>query len=94
VLRRKTSYSTTPKIAGGARRFVLFWPHAAIVLALVGAWTVGFLTGAQPHTLVLVWGWGMVGASLLLIVSEFFEYPSPYDRRLWKKRFPEDSCET
>lgn len=94
VLRRKSSYTTTPKVAGGMRRFVLFWPHAAIVLALVGAWTVGFLNDVQPHPVTLIWGGGLVVASLLLIVSEFFEYPSPYDPKLWKKRFPEDSCET
>ena len=88
VLRRRTSYTTTLKVAGGARRLVLFWPHAAIVLALVGAWAVGVLNGVQHHPSVLVWGASMAVASLLLIVSEFFEYPPPYERELWDTRFP------
>jgi hypothetical protein len=80
-------YSITPKVSDGKRRLVLAWPHLAIVLCLILAWTAGLAAGRHVPTLVQFLAWGLIVATVGLVWTEFWRYPAPYDRKLLMARY-------
>lgn len=81
---RKTKYTLTRKVAGNAERRArpILVPHAIIAGSLLASWAYAVSAGHR-NLVVELWALGLAGASLVLIATEFWRYPPPYDRELW-----------
>lgn len=88
---KKRPYSVTVKIRTAERKAFLTWPHLVVATLISAAWGYGAIHGYKVHPLVLV-GAGMLFTSSLLVVwSETWRYPDPFDAKIldaewWNRR--------
>jgi hypothetical protein len=60
--------------------------HLPIVSLLGLAWVIGVAAGHELPGLLHLWTAGIVLASVALMVTEWWPFPPPYDRRLWERQ--------
>lgn len=82
VLGRQFPFLLTRKAGRQNWSPLLFWPHLLIVLITAAAWITGYLLGARPPLVIHLGAALVVLPSLFLMVSAFWQFPDPYDRRL------------
>lgn len=85
MLGRRLPYAITPKVKELSRCTLLLWPHLYSALILSTAWIVGLLSKDIVYPSVHVWMAIIVAASLALILTEFMNFPHPYDKKLLNK---------
>jgi hypothetical protein len=81
---KKRPYSLTSKVKSG-RRGLATWPHLVIATLVVSAWLVGFARGVEPPPIVMVFGAWTLLLSLVVVWTETWEAPAPFDPALAKK---------
>jgi hypothetical protein len=85
MLGRRLPYAITPKVKELSRGTLLLWPHLYSALILSTAWIIGLLSKDIIYPSVHVWMAIIVAASLALILTEFMNFPHPYDKKLLNK---------
>ncbi len=91
VLRnRKPAYQLTPKVPRTAKPRLVLRAHLPIVSLLGLAWLVGAVAGWSLPGILHLWVLGLMLASLVLIATEWWPFPPPYDRRLWERQARRD----
>jgi cellulose synthase/poly-beta-1,6-N-acetylglucosamine synthase-like glycosyltransferase len=82
LLRRRFPYVLTAKVKENSRPRVLLKPYLSIILTIIAAWAFGTFSGritsATLHAIALV----IVISSIALILTEYMNYPAPYDKSL------------
>ena len=81
-------YVLTAKVKAQMRTRVLLLPNMAVILFLCAAWVVGQRLGNAVHPLVYIFAAGFVIASVILIWTELWDFPAPYNKELIMTRAP------
>jgi Glycosyl transferase family group 2 len=85
ALDHRAPYVLTRKVKTESHSNKLLFPHSlVIVLICVAAWAGWFLGSSVPPLIYYVAA-GVVTASLLLILTGYFRFPDPYEKRLLRK---------
>jgi cellulose synthase (UDP-forming) len=82
LLGRRTPYMVTSKMESTANRHVLVLPNLLIVLFLCGAWAMGQSLGAIVHPVIYVVASIFFIGSIVLIWTDYWRFPAPYDKDL------------
>ena len=82
LLGRRVAYVLTSKVQSKPTKHFLLLPNLLIIVLLCGAWVVGQRLGASVQPLVYAVSTIFVIASIVLIWTEFREFPAPYDKAL------------
>jgi len=82
TLDRRLPYAITPKVKDMSRGALLLWPHLVSTLVLTTAWIIGVLCANVAYPSVHVSAGITVVASFALILTEFMNFPDPYDKKL------------
>jgi hypothetical protein len=85
ILGREVPFPINPKIRGRAWHYLWLWPHLVVVIVLCTSWIIGMVSGCVVHPLLHIWAALVVIGSLILVVTEWIDFPEPYDKNLWKK---------
>jgi len=86
ALSRRVGYTITPKVRKGrpARALTIF--HSGVVAAILGAATVGYLRHDRLEPTLAVLAAAFMAISLLLIWTQWWRFPAPYDPALFAAR--------
>jgi cellulose synthase (UDP-forming) len=76
-------YTITLKVGASAKRYMLAIPHLIVVGMVITAWIIGRMQGAIVHPLLNINTAMLVLVSVLIVLTEFFRFPDPYDSSLW-----------
>ena len=79
---RRMPYALTSKVRSNSINHWLLLPNLLIVTFLCGAWVVGQRLGVTVHPLVYAIAMVFVVASVILIWTEFWDFPPPYQEEL------------
>ncbi len=79
---RRVAYAITPKVKEMPRGALLLWPHLCVALVLCAAWVIGTASPQSIYAPVHVWTALLVAGSLAVVLTEFMDFPTPYDRKL------------
>jgi cellulose synthase/poly-beta-1,6-N-acetylglucosamine synthase-like glycosyltransferase len=79
---RRVPYTLTRKVGAKSQSFILFWPHTIIILFICTAWIIGLVSGHIINPLLHISAAIIVITSLALILTEHFNFPDPYDKKL------------
>jgi len=82
LLNRRVPYAITPKVKEMSRGTLLLWPHLCVALVLCAAWVIGTASAQSMYASVHVWTALLVAGSLAVVLTEFMDFPTPYDRTL------------
>ena len=82
LLGRRVSYILTPKVKSKTRNHLLLLPNLLVTIFVCSAWVVGQSLGVMVHPLVYVFATGFVVASIILIWTDFWDFPPPYEKEL------------
>jgi len=82
LLGRRMSYVLTPKVKSKSRNHLLLLPNLLVVILLCSAWLVGRSLGSAVHPVVYICALLFVIASLVLIWTDFWDFPSPFQKPL------------
>jgi cellulose synthase (UDP-forming) len=82
ILNRRVPYQLTAKVKSKSRKYVLIQPHMLIVTLVCAAWVIGIFSGKKVDTSVHIWTTVIVITELLLVLTEFMDFPDPYDKNL------------
>jgi cellulose synthase (UDP-forming) len=87
VLRaRRPAYELTPKVRGPTRTRPVVRVQLPVVVFLGLAWLSGVVAGHPLPALLHLWTAGLILASVGLMVTDWWSFPAPYDRRLWERQ--------
>ncbi|MGH7835651.1 MAG: glycosyltransferase family 2 protein, partial [Candidatus Binatia bacterium] len=75
---RREAYALTRKVKPKDRPYLLLSPHLAVVAFLGIAWMIGVLFGSVVDLPLQAIAFLIIAGSLLLILTERWEYPPPY----------------
>lgn len=89
ALGRTREFTLTLKVKGERGGYMLARPHLVLIGGLGAAWATGALLGHDLPLLLHVWAACSILWSVLLIWTETWTYPDPFDRALWTPDFPE-----
>jgi cellulose synthase (UDP-forming) len=93
LINRKRPYALTRKVKTESKRYMLLGPHLMIVATLAVAWITGLVFGHAMHPLVLALTVVIGLLSICLMWTETFDFPEPYEERLWIKEFENNKTE-
>lgn len=79
---RRVPYVLTRKVESNSTKHLLVFPNVLIVVLLLGSWVVGQSLGVWVHPLIYVFAAVFVVASIVLIWTDFWKFPPPYDNAL------------
>jgi len=79
---RRLSYALTPKVKGKSRDHLLLLPNLLVVILLCSAWLVGQSLGSAVHPVVYTCALLFVIASMILIWTDFWDFPAPFQKPL------------
>jgi cellulose synthase (UDP-forming) len=82
LLDRRVAYILTPKVKFKTQNHLLLMPNLLVAILLCSAWVVGQSLGVTVHPLIYVFALIFVVASIVLIWTEFWEFPPPYQKEL------------
>jgi cellulose synthase/poly-beta-1,6-N-acetylglucosamine synthase-like glycosyltransferase len=85
IIGRKSPYTITLKIRSKERYKFFMWPHFFVAVLLSLAWITGHMMNHTINTYVLQASGIIILVSLLLVVSETWAYPDPFDARILRK---------
>jgi cellulose synthase (UDP-forming) len=78
---RRMPYALTSKVRSNSINHWLLLPNLLIITFLGGAWVVGQSLAVTVHPLVYVFATVFVVASIVLIWTEFWDFPPPYEKQ-------------
>ena len=79
---RRVSYVLTPKVKPKSRNRLLLLPNLLIIDLLCTAWVVGQSLGSAVQPVVSICAVLLVIASIILIWTEYWDFPTPYPKEL------------
>jgi cellulose synthase/poly-beta-1,6-N-acetylglucosamine synthase-like glycosyltransferase len=82
LLSRRVSYILTPKVKSRSRSRLLFLPNLLVVILLCSAWLIGRSLGSAVHPVVYICALLFVIASMILIWTDFWDFPAPFQKPL------------
>jgi cellulose synthase/poly-beta-1,6-N-acetylglucosamine synthase-like glycosyltransferase len=82
LLKRRFPYVLTSKVEGNSRHHVLLKPFLTLIMAILAAWAFGTFSGAIASPALHATAFAIVAGSLALILSEYMNFPAPYDKSL------------
>jgi hypothetical protein len=82
----RVPYALTPKTGGARREWVLAPPHLLVVVALSVAWGIGTLRHGTLAPILNALAAVVIGATLLLVWTESWHFPPPYDADAFRRR--------
>jgi cellulose synthase/poly-beta-1,6-N-acetylglucosamine synthase-like glycosyltransferase len=82
LLDRRVAYILTPKVKSKYRDQLLLWPNVVVIIALVGAWFAGRMLERTVPPLVLFVAAILLVMSVVLIWTEYWQFPKPYDKEM------------
>ena len=85
--KQKRPYALTLKVKTESKRYMLLGPHLLIVTILAVACLTGLVFGHAIHSLILAWTVVIGLLSICLTWTETWDFPAPYEERLWMKEF-------
>jgi cellulose synthase (UDP-forming) len=86
---RYGAYTTTPKLARSKRALGFAAVHAAVVVVIGSAWTIGLIRGPSPFIPLHVAASMLLISSFIAIVTVFLPTPQAFEKRLregWNER--------
>ena len=86
LFKKQKPYVLTPKVKSSARSHALVAPNLLVILLLGLAWAVGWNADYAIHPLVRISAAILMSASATLIWTDFWDYPSPYQKELQQRR--------
>jgi len=86
LLGRRVSYILTPKVKSNSRNYLLLVPNLLVIVVLCSAWVVGQTLGSAVHPVVYICALLFVIASMILIWTDFWDFPTPYQKEFQKTR--------
>jgi hypothetical protein len=86
LLDRQHPYQLTPKVRTAGTPRPVLWTQLPVVTLLGLAWLVGMAAGHALPGILHLWTVGLGLASLALIATDWWQFPPPYDRRLWERQ--------
>jgi len=89
LLNKQKPYVLTPKVKSKSRKRLLLLPNLLVIVLLCSAWVVGWILERNIHPLVYLCAAMLLIASAILIWTDFWEYPPPYQRELRSNQTPE-----
>jgi hypothetical protein len=84
---QRGAYQTTAKVRVAGKR-ILLRTHGVAVSIVLLAWLVGWLRGADYDPALVVAAASYVIVSLIVVASEWWPVPAPYDDDLAAERVP------
>ena len=75
-------YMLTSKVESKSKNHLVLLPNLLILILLCGAWALGQSLGATVHPLVFIVASIFFVGSIVLIWTDFREFPAPYDKAL------------
>ncbi len=78
---RRIPYTVTRKIRAPGRQHSL-WPHAVSLAVVNTAWICGTVSGRLTSNFVHCFAAILVVAGMALLLSEFLDFPDPFDKEL------------
>ncbi|MDZ4346941.1 MAG: glycosyltransferase, partial [Candidatus Binatia bacterium] len=79
---RRVPYAITPKVKTMSRGALLLWPHMFVAFVLCAAWVIGTASAQSISLPVHVWTALLMAGSLAVVLTEFIDFPNPYDKKL------------
>ena len=79
---RRIPYVLTRKVKPTSREHQLFLTNLMIIVLLFCAWVVGRVLGVTAHPLVYVFAAVFALASIILIWTDFWDFPPPYQKEV------------
>jgi len=86
LFNRRHAYSLTPKVKTKANHYMLVRSHLLVVATLLTAWTIGVVSGHDLPPVLHLWAAIMVSVSLVLMWTESWIFPAPYNKDLWDRQ--------
>ena len=82
IMSRRFPYALTPKVKKKFRNHPLFWPHLVVSIAIGVSSFIGLVSGHVINPFILTCAAIIIITSLALILTEFLNFPDPYDKKL------------
>jgi cellulose synthase/poly-beta-1,6-N-acetylglucosamine synthase-like glycosyltransferase len=86
LLNRRVPYAITPKVKKMSGGILLLWPHMFVAFVLCAAWVIGTVSAQSIYPAVHVWTAIIVAGSVALVLTEFMNFPDPFDKKLLKDK--------
>ena len=82
LLARRMPYMLTSKVESKSKNHLVLLPNLLILILLCGAWALGQSLGATVHPLVFIVASIFFVGSIVLIWTDFWCFPAPYNNEL------------
>ncbi len=84
LVNKQSPYSLTFKARSAPHKHTLIWRHLSIAVIIAIAWSTGYFYNHIVFVSLHIWTAIIIALSLILIVTEFLNYPDPYNKKLYK----------